>query len=643
MADKSRMVNALGERKLTLPAQLRAALAANDRTKFYFTLLQSARAHADRPDLPAADLSGERLRVGIEDTALDEVVRQAVREPDGRYHIPHAREIARAAVEDVGEMLEPLSEGTLLPQAQSRFEALSRRTLACVADDLEGSAVDQLTGADRAAGDSMHLLVMDAHKAINTLQGQVATERIDGAAVFDLKPADRPLVRAFMRGVNRTAPLRIDHPGLGTTATRSGERLLIQNDIGTTDAHVLVLHVEGLAATLTYTDVHLPRLLFLQALLDRYSVKWDDTITRRDPAYEGGIYHMTVGTFAAGDAPQLEDYLEWLGSRLVFLIDWNRARKRLRSFLPKAKALALLRWAADEELGHVAFLRAGGEQMIYEAMQFAGAGQLPGGRRLFEAIGEERAVEFLRFVLRTCSEGLRAGETPLFLHDAVRAELLALLRSGEQTLFDLVSDHAAFVLEIAQAIQLGLAIADPTGETFARVTARAKYWEQQADRLLNSARDAPPHSPHVEFVRGLLEVADDAADELEDAAFHLSLIGNPEALAKVRPALARIADLAVSGAQEVVKAVEAARELDRGIGTDGMHGFLEAVHRTLEVERQADAAERDAQRELLDPGVDFRSLHTASEAAGSLENATDAMLAEALALRDFVLRRMQAD
>ena len=40
-------------------------------------------------------------------------------------------------------------------------------------------------------------------------------------------------------------------PGLGTTATRVGARLTIQNDIGATEVHVLVVHVEGSAATVT--------------------------------------------------------------------------------------------------------------------------------------------------------------------------------------------------------------------------------------------------------------------------------------------------------------------------------------------------------------------------------------------------------
>jgi hypothetical protein len=49
-----------------------------------------------------------------------------------------------------------------------------------------------------------------------------------------------------MRGVNATRALKLDHPGLDTAATRDGARLLLQNDIGTNDAHVLVIQVEGL-------------------------------------------------------------------------------------------------------------------------------------------------------------------------------------------------------------------------------------------------------------------------------------------------------------------------------------------------------------------------------------------------------------
>ena len=114
----------------------------------------------------------------------------------------------------------------------------------------------------------MHLLIMDAHRALNRLQAQIATSTVDGAAVYGLSAEDHGLVAAFMAGVHSTARLKFDHPGLATTATRSGDRLLIQNDLGTTDAHVVVLSVEGLTATLTYSDVHMRRLRFFQSMIE---------------------------------------------------------------------------------------------------------------------------------------------------------------------------------------------------------------------------------------------------------------------------------------------------------------------------------------------------------------------------------------
>ena len=85
-----------------------------------------------------------------------------------------------------------------------------------------------------------------------------------------LLPEDRPAVEAFMRGVEATEKLKFGHPGLATTATRAGGRLTIQNDIGETDAHVVVIAVEPDAVTVTYTDVHLPRAKFFTGLFREF-------------------------------------------------------------------------------------------------------------------------------------------------------------------------------------------------------------------------------------------------------------------------------------------------------------------------------------------------------------------------------------
>ena len=221
---------------------------------------------------------------------------------------------------------------------------------------------------------------MDLHKELNRLQQQIATESIDGACVYGVHEGDRPLIRAFMAGLDRTKELKFDHPGLGTTATRTGDKLVIQNDIGLTEAHVLVVHVEGDRVTLTYTDVHIPRLVFFQNLFDRFEVHWEDTRSKRASGLREEMYHLCQGTYEAKDRADLEAYLSFLGSRLVFLIDWNRARKRLRKFAPRRVCLDVLRWAADHNYGHMGFLTLGGEQLIFEALEASGQAAAAAGR-----------------------------------------------------------------------------------------------------------------------------------------------------------------------------------------------------------------------------------------------------------------------
>ena len=62
-----------------------------------------------------------------------------------------------------------------------------------------------------------------------------------------------------MNGVNETRRLKFDRPGLGTTATRDSDTIDDQNDLGSSDVHVVVVHVRELTATVIYTDIHRAR------------------------------------------------------------------------------------------------------------------------------------------------------------------------------------------------------------------------------------------------------------------------------------------------------------------------------------------------------------------------------------------------
>ena len=83
------------------------------------------------------------------------------------------------------------------------------------------------------------------------------------------------MVHAFMNGVNETRRLKFDRPGLGTTATRDSDQLTIQNDLGSSDVHVVVVHVRELTATVIYTDIHRARIRFLHDLLRPHDIHWE--------------------------------------------------------------------------------------------------------------------------------------------------------------------------------------------------------------------------------------------------------------------------------------------------------------------------------------------------------------------------------
>ena len=72
----------------------------------------------------------------------------------------------------------------------------------------------------------------------------------------------------------------------------------------------------------------MPRLQFFQGLFDSWNVVWEDTRSKKVGAdFERKLFHLSTGRYDAKNAEDQGRFLEFLGSRIVFLIDWNRARK----------------------------------------------------------------------------------------------------------------------------------------------------------------------------------------------------------------------------------------------------------------------------------------------------------------------------
>ncbi len=644
MSEKTRIVAALGESRLQLPGLLNEALVANDRAKFRLTLLQTARSHADAPETVFSDLRTERLACGIADSAYDDVVAGTVRQGADTYLIPLASAVCGALHDDLKAMIAPFNAAQKVEARhyQQRLQRLTSQLSSGSESSITAAAITAMTSAAPDQGDSVHLLIMDMHKGLNRLQAEIATDDVDGALTYGLRAVERSLVMAFMKGVKRTRQLKFDHPGLGTTASRIDAKLIIQNDIGTTDAHVIVIHVEGLRVTATYSDNHLPRLLFFQEMFADWEVKWGNVQSRTDQSFESGVYHLCVGTYTARDKADLKAYLTHLGSRLVFLIDWNRARKRLQLLVPRREALALLSWAAANDVGHMAFVKSGGERMIIDAIQFVAGGTLSYGITLDELIGKEAVGSFMRFILKECSQGLLNKRPLALIRDEARVELYKYFHNAQQFLLDLVSNHAALSVEIAASIRDGLL--DGSGpeqfSSFEQIGQRAKEWERKADEIVIKARELAKKSGQADTVRQLLEVADDITDELEEAAFHLTLLV-PESLAEeIRQPLAALARLLVEGTREYLKAVENARGIQRSGSPEDMHDFLASIHRIVSIEQQSDMVEREVRKALVSAAKDYRQAFVIAESAKKLESAADALMHTGMILRDQILGKI---
>lgn len=644
MTEKKEMIRELGEKEILLPALVNTALLANDRIKYYFTLIQTAIDHAENPSGEQSNLRAERELAEIDNFELDDVVGKTVKTGQSTYHLEMTGEILASIAKCMKDMLQPfLIDGNEDGKEFSRRLKALEPAIARGRDDvIARQAVNRITSGNRAKGDSLHLLVMDVHKALNELQGKISREQIDGAVTYLLSEQDKALVRAFMAGLNRTAPLKFDHPGLGTTATRAGKKLLIQNDIGMTEAHVLVINIAGKTVSITYTDIHMQRLQFFQSLFDKYGVRWSDTLSKTPGAGKLDIYHLSTGTYTAKDAASLQEFLTHFGSRLVFLIDWNRARKRLRNFLPNTDAVAVLKWAADQDIGHVGFLQLGGERLVYDALELSPQVPLRYGEPLYQILGKEKTREYLQWVLRTAARGLLGNTSKLLLQDEIRAELLRYFRSTHEEVMELCEEHAAFTIEVAtvvveslQHIRLGTGL-----EKVSLNARRAKEWEREADDLVNRARNLSRRMEGVSYFTDLINTADDAMDFLEEASFYTTLVPHNPNSGPIYSELGNMADIAMSSGREFLKALIAALYVHKTNNRDDMQEFLKSVDSVVNLERVCDEAVRKTEKTIFEKSGDHKELTLYLEIARNIEESTNSLMKAAFILRDNVLQEV---
>ena len=316
---KARIVEHLGQSAIILPALVREGLAANDRAKVRMAALQAAVQHAHNPASAPADLSAECRAAGVDAMSTQSLVGDARTSADGTVVVPGLAELTSALEGDIRAMIRAVeaNDASASKIAADRLSAIKK--LFPVSNKIEAGQVAKMIAVPSGDADSLHRLIMDLHKTLNRLAASCAEEVVAGAHAHGLGPDDRPLIEAFMHGVDSTRALKFDHPGLDTTATRSGSRLIIQNDIGVTDAHVLVISIENLVVTVTYTDVHRARAEFFCGLFDQFPVHWSglDRTSAKDLG-DLGDFFLVTGRYEAETVAQRVAFLEAVGAMIVF-------------------------------------------------------------------------------------------------------------------------------------------------------------------------------------------------------------------------------------------------------------------------------------------------------------------------------------
>ena len=634
---KSEIIAQLGQTDILLPSLIADGLSANSRVKARLSVLQAAARHAREPGSTRFDLTDECRAAGLDTMAMESLVNRARLLAGELVMAPGLDSLGSAIWDEVAIMIRAVEAGDKVAgeAARERLSAIRSANEPESSDTLALAQIAGLTGISSGGSGGLHRLVMDLHRSLNGLAAGHAEEVLAGAHVYGLLPQDRPAIEAFMRGVEATRRLKFDHPGLATTAMRSGPRLTIQNDIGETDAHVVVIAVEVDAVTVTYTDVHLPRAKFFIGLLRDFPVQWSG-LDRKSAEGLGddGAFYLVTGRYPTDD---LRDaFLEAVGASLVFLIDWNRARKLLRTWVSKGGAVDVLDWAARNRIGHRGFLELGGSELLASAVRRAAPNRIGFGERLDHVLGRDAAVDFLKAVLRVSTEALLQGSSVRLARDRIEADLVRHLQRVDTALLTIVMRQSGLAREIAAGI--ANCIAEQQARRLcdrAALASRARRIEEKADRIAMEARGEIARFNADPTIKNLVDRIEEAIDELEQAAFVASVIPSVVAPELLEP-LARLCATVVKGTEAAAAGIAAAADVPEGQRADS-EDALAAVGRLIDAEHDADAAEREVTAMVMQGEFDLKTALSVLDLARTLERATDRLAGFGHLLREHVL------
>lgn len=150
---------------------------------------------------------------------------------------------------------------------------------------------------------------------------------------------------------------------------------------------------------------------------------------------------------------------------------------------------------------------------------------------------------------------------------------------------------------------------------------RARRIEEKADKIAIDARGEVARCGGDPTIERLVDLAEQAIDELEQAAFVASLIPHEVANELLAP-LSDLCTAAVNGAEAATAGAAAAIDVPDGYRADA-DDALASVGRLIDAEHSADTAERAITATILRGDFDLKTVLPALEIARAIERATD--------------------
>jgi uncharacterized protein Yka (UPF0111/DUF47 family) len=206
-------------------------------------------------------------------------------------------------------------------------------------------------------------------------------------------------------------------------------------------------------------------------------------------------------------------------------------------------------------------------------------------------------------------------------------------------LLQLIGAHAELIVAIGEGARDALeqaALPHPTRDR-SEIARLARDWERRADELVNEVRAACARAEHPQPFLNLIGEADDVADSLEESGHYWSLLPHGRVSGKVLSDCQRMTGMVLDAARSHLRAVHFSREIQRGGPSEDMDSFLEATHRIVALERDTDAALRDAQAAIVAEVDAAGVLFVIVQATQACEEAADALMRASQLLHGQVL------